>query len=80
MVQPQNTILARTQAIFLPLQDKMTNPHRIILSRLNSLRSRFESVSDANKGTFDIFLLCETATDESFEIFSKDRHGFDQVL
>ena len=47
---------------------KLSNPHKIILNHfdVNSLRNKFESVADVIQGTYDIFPLSETKTDESF--------------
>ena len=67
---------------------KLSNPHKIIPGHLNvnSLRNKFESIVDVIQGTFDIFLVSETKTDESFpdkqfclnnfRIFRKDRNRY----
>ena len=69
-------------------QLKLSNPHKIILGHLNinSLRNKFESITDVIQGTFDIFLLSESKIDESFpdkqfrlnnyKIFRKDRNRY----
>ena len=54
----------------LRIKQRLDYPKNIIFGHLNinSLRNKFESISELIKGKFDIFLINETKVDASFPI------------